>query len=161
VFHSPCSLQRFHRSSSFIPHRVFNHAFPFPVPVPGPVLLPLPLLRCLVLPLPVLRPLPFPLPILRSHPFPGSFLAALRVLLTLAVIIVIAIARTARSTAQRSRIRLVLIIIILVNYLIPFQWSNGHEVASLVLPAAWRLNLGPEIIATVLRVTLGGAFNLP
>jgi len=94
-------------------------------------------------------PLPDPLPILCSLPFPGPSLTALRVLLTLAVVIVIVIARTAPSTAQRSRIRPGLIIIILVDYLIPIQWSNGHEVAWLVLPAAWWLNLCPEIIATI------------
>jgi hypothetical protein len=40
-------------------------------------------------------------------------------------------------------------------------WSNGQEVAWFVLPAAWRLNLWPEIIAIELRETLMGAFNLP
>jgi hypothetical protein len=53
------------------------------------------------------------------------------------------------------------IIIILVEYLIPIQWSNGQEVALLVLRAAWWLNLSPEIIATLPRATLAGAFNLP
>jgi len=98
--------------------------------------------------------LPLPLP------FPGPVLTALRVLLTLAIVIVIAIARTAPSTAQPSGIGPVLIIIIFVDYLIPIQWSNGQEVAWLVLPAAWWLNLCPEIIATLPRETLAGAFNL-
>jgi len=104
--------------------------------------------------------LPFPLPVLCSLPFPGPFLTALRVLLTLAIVIVIAIDRTAPSTARPSGIRPVLIIIILVDYVIPIPWSNGQEVAWLVLPTAWWLNLCPEIIATVPRETLGGAFNL-
>jgi hypothetical protein len=52
-------------------------------------------------------------------------------------------------------------IIILVHYLIPFQWSNGQEVAWLVLLAAWWLNLCPMIIATVPREMLASAFNLP
>jgi hypothetical protein len=54
----------------------------------------------------------------------------------------------------------VLIIIILVHYLIPILWSNGQEVAWLELLAAWRLNHCPEIIATIPRATLTGAFNL-
>ena len=41
------------------------------------------------------------------------------------------------------------------------QWSNGQEVAWIVLPTAWGLNLGPEIIATVPSKMLTGAFNLP
>jgi len=112
-------------------------------------------------PLPVLSRLPFPLPILCSLPFLGPCLTALRVLLTLTVVIVIAIARTAPSTARRTGICPVVIIIILVDDLIPNQWSNGQEVAWFVLPAAWRLNLCPEIIATVPRGMLTGAFNLP
>jgi hypothetical protein len=51
--------------------------------------------------------------------------------------------------------------IILVDYVIPIQWFNGPEIAGFVLPAAWRLNLSPEIIPTVPRETLTGAFNLP
>jgi len=104
-------------------------------------------------------PLPFPLPILYSLPFPGPFLTALRVLLTLAVVIVIVIARTAPSTAQLSGIRPVLIIIIRVDYLIPITWSNGQEVACLLLLGDSRLNLCRGIIATVPRETLAGAFN--
>ena len=92
-------------------------------------------------------PHPFPLPILCSLPFPGPFFTALHGLLTLAVGIVIVIARTAPSTARLYGIRPVLTIIILVDYLIPIQRSNGQEVAWLLLPAAWRLNLSPEIIA--------------
>jgi hypothetical protein len=97
------------------------------------------------------------LPILCTLPF----LTARRVLLTLAVVIVIAIARTAFSTARRFRIRPVVIIIILIDYLIPMQWSDILDIAWLVLPAAWWLNLCPEIIATLPRETLAGAFNLP
>jgi len=67
------------------------------------------------------------------------------------VIIVIAIASMAPLNARRAGIRPVLIIIILLDYLIPIQWSNGQEVAWFVLPAAWRLNLCPEIIATIAR----------
>jgi hypothetical protein len=69
--------------------------------------------------------------------------------------------RTAPSTAWHSGIRPVVIIIIHVDYLIPIQLFNSQEVAWLVLPAAWWLNLCPEIIATVPRETLAGAFNLP
>jgi hypothetical protein len=118
----------------------FNTTFPFTVSLP--------------------LPLPFPLPILCSFPFPGPFLTALLVFLTLAVVIAIVIARTAPSTAQPAGIRPVLIIIILVDYLIQILWSNGHEVAWLVLPAAWRLNHCPEIIATLPGETLTGACNL-
>jgi hypothetical protein len=50
--------------------------------------------------------------------------------------------------------------IILIDYLIPIQWSHGQEVTWLVLPAAWRLNLCFEIIATVPRETLAGVLNL-
>jgi hypothetical protein len=126
---------------------LFNNSFPFPDS------LPLLSLCCL--------PLPFPLPILCTLPFPSSFLTALCVLLTLAVVIVIAITRTAPSTARPSGIRSVLIIIILINYLIPIQWSNSQEIAWLVLLAASSLNLCPEIIGTVPRETLTGEFNLP
>jgi hypothetical protein len=83
----------------------------------------------------------------------------LLVLLTLAVVIFIGSAGTAPSTARRSGIHPVVIIILLVNYLIPIQLSNGQEVACLVLPAAWPLNLCPGIIATLPRETLGGEFN--
>jgi len=119
------------------------------------VSLPLPILRCVSL------PLRWPLYILCSILFPGPFPTALRVLLTVGIVIVIAIARTSPSTAQHSGIRPVLIIISLVDYLIPIQWSNGQEVAWLVLPAACWLNLCPESIATIPRETLIGEFNLP
>jgi len=122
------------------PWRLFNNTFPFTISLP--------------------LPLPFSLPVLCSLPFPGLFLTTLRVLLTLPIVIVIAIARTAPSTARRSGVRPVVIIIILVDYLIPIQWSNDQEVAWLVLPAAWWLNLSAEIIATVPRETLASAFNL-
>jgi len=39
--------------------------------------------------------------------------------------------------------------------------SHGQELPSLEVPAAWRLNLCPEIIATVPREKLASAFNLP
>jgi len=123
--------------------------FPLPFPFPFP--------PC---PLPVLGCLPFPLPVLCSLPFPGPFLTALHVLRTLAVIIGIVIARTAPSTARRSGIRPVLIIIILVDHPIQIQWSNSQEVTCFVMPAAWRLNRCPQIIATVPRDTFAGAFNL-
>jgi hypothetical protein len=105
-------------------------------------------------------PLPVPLPVLCSLPFPGPFLTALHVLLNLAIVIGIAIASTAPSTARRTGIRPVCIIIIIVDYLIPIQLSNGQEVAWLVLPASWWLNLCPAIVATVPRETLAGVFNL-
>jgi hypothetical protein len=113
------------------------------------------------IPLPVLSCIPFPHHILCSHPFSSLSLTAMGVLLTLAVIIVIAIARTAPSNAQRCRLCPVLIIIMLNNYLIPFQWANGLEVVGHILLPASRLNLCPEIIATVPRRILPGAFNLP
>jgi len=50
---------------------------------------------------------------------------------------------------------------VLVDYLIPIQWPKDQDITWLVLPAAWWLNLGPEIIATVPRETLAGAFNFP
>jgi hypothetical protein len=50
--------------------------------------------------------------------------------------------------------------IILVDYLIPIQWSNGEEVSCLALPAAWGLYRCTEIIASVPRETLTGAFDL-
>jgi hypothetical protein len=48
-----------------------------------------------------------------------------------------------------------------VDYLIPIEWSTGQEVAWFELPTAWRLNLCTEIIATILRVSHTGVFNLP
>jgi hypothetical protein len=57
--------------------------------------------------------------------------------------------------------RPVLIIINLVDSLILIQWSNIQEVAWHILPAAWWLNLCSEIIATIPKETLTGAFNLP
>jgi len=146
----PLQLQRNGTRDIISPWGLFNNTFPFIVSLPLPLPFPLPILSCL----------PFPLPILCSLPFPGPFHTALRVLLTLAIVIVIVIAWTAPSTTRRSRICPVLIIIILVDYLIPIQWSNGQEDAWLVLPAAWWLNLCPEIIATVAREMLAGAFNL-
>ena len=125
----------------------YNNGFPFTISVPLPLPFPLP-------------HLPISRPILCSFPVPGPFLTALRVLLTLALVIVIVIASTALFTARPCGIRPFLILIIIVGYLIPFQWSNGLEVAWIVLPAASRLDLGPEIIATVPRETLTGAFNL-
>jgi len=129
----------------------FNNTFPFTISLPRPLPFPLSILSCL----------PFPLPILCSLPFLGPFLTALCVSLTIPVVIVIVIPRTAPSTARHTGIRQFLIIIIPVDYLIPIQWSNRHKVAWLALPAAWRLNLCPEIITTVPRATLTGAFNFP
>jgi hypothetical protein len=106
-------------------------------------------------------PLPFPHHVLGSLPFPGPSLTALHVLLTFAIVIVIAIPRTAPSNAWQSGIRPVLIVIILVDCFIPIQWSTGQEVACLLLTATWRLNLHPEIIATVPREELAGAFIYP
>ena len=132
------------------PWGLFNNSFLFTVSLP----LPLPF------PLSVLSRLPFPLPIHCSLPCPAPVLTALRLLLTPEVVIVIVIPRTARCSARRSGIRLVLILIILVDNLNRIQWSNGQEVAWLVLPAAWRLNLCNEIISTVPRERIAGAFNL-
>jgi len=81
--------------------------------------------------------------------------------LTFSVVIVSAIARMDPFTTWQSGIRPVLIIIILIDHLIPIQWSNGQEVAWLVLPAGWQLDLCPGIIVTVHRNTLAGALNLP
>jgi hypothetical protein len=136
--------ERYHLLLQFV-----NSTFPFTVSLP----LPLPFIGCL--------PFPLPLPILCTLPFPGPDLTALRVLLTLAIVIIIAMTRTAPSTARRSRIHPGVIIIILVDYFIPTQWSNGQQVAWLVLPAAWWLNLCPEIIATVPIEILASAVNLP
>jgi hypothetical protein len=55
----------------------------------------------------------------------------------------------------------VLIIIILVDYLNTIQWSNSLQVAWVVLPALWWLNLSPEFNAAVPREKLAGAFNIP
>jgi len=63
--------------------------------------------------------------------------------------------------ARRSGIRPVPIIASLAGYLITIQWSNGQEVAWLVLPAARWLNLCPETIATLPTEKLAGALNLP
>jgi hypothetical protein len=120
---------------------LFNNTFPFTVSLP--------------------LPLPFPLPVLCSLPFPGPFVTTLRVLINLASVIVVVIAKPAASTTRRSGIRPVVIIIIVIDYPIPIQWSNSQVVAWLVLPAAWWLNVCPEIIATVPRETLTVAFNLP
>jgi len=67
----------------------------------------------------------------------------------------------ASTTARCSGIGPVLIIIILVYYPIPILWSNSKQLTWLVLPAAWWLNLGPEIIGTVARESLAGEFHLP
>jgi hypothetical protein len=88
-------------------------------------------------------------------------LTALRIVLTLAVVIVIAINRTGPSTAWCTGICQVVIIIMLVDDLIPIQLSNGQGLAWVVLPTAWRLNLCPEIIATVPSEMLTGACILP
>jgi hypothetical protein len=67
----------------------------------------------------------------------------------------------APSTAWHCGIRPVLIIIIPVDYLIRIQWSNSQEITWFVKPAAWRLNLCPEMITTVPRELLTAVFNLP
>jgi hypothetical protein len=92
---------------------------------------------------------------------PGPIPTTIGVLFTLAVVIVITIPRRYFFTAQPLRITPVLIIIILVDYLILIQLSNSLEVAWLVLPAAWWLNLCSEIITTLPRETLAVALNLP
>jgi len=148
----PLQLQSNGPRDIISPWNVFNNTFPITDfrPPPHPF------------PLPVLSRLPIPLPMLRSLPFLGPFATPLRDLLTLAIaiVIVIVMARTAPSTARSCGMRPVLITIILIEYLIPIQWSEGQEVAWLLLPAAWRLNLYPVIIATIPRETLAGAFNL-
>ena len=131
------------------PWGLFNNTLPFTISLP----LPLPF------PLPVLSPLPISLPIFCSLPFPCPFLTSQHVLITLTIVNVIAIARTAPSTAWQSGIRSVHIMLILVDYLVPIQSHDGHEVAWLVQPAAWQLNLCPEIITTIPRETLAGAFD--
>jgi len=40
------------------------------------------------------------------------------------------------------------------------HWPESYDVARRSLPAAWRINLCPAIIATVLREMLTSAFNL-
>jgi len=102
---------------------------PYPLPFPLPV-------RCCH---------PFPLPILCSRPFPGPCLTKWHVVLTLAAVIVIAIACTTPSTTRRTGINPVLIIMILVDDFIPIEWSNGEELALLVLRAAWPLNVSLRV----------------
>jgi hypothetical protein len=46
-------------------------------------------------------------------------------------------------------------------FLNSIRWSNGQEVASYALPAAWWLDLCPAIIDTMPRATLNSAFNIP
>jgi hypothetical protein len=65
----------------------------------------------------------------------------------------------APATAWHCAIRPVPII--LDDYIFLIQWSDSLEVTWLVLLAAWRLNLCPEIIGTVQRETLAGALDLP
>jgi len=140
--------ERYHLSRS-----VLHNTFPFT----DLLRLPLPL----PFPLSVVSRLHFPFPILCSLLFPGHFLPSLHVILTIAFVIVIAITRMGPPTARRSWIYRGLIIHILINYHIPIQLSNGQEVAWLVLPGAWWLYLGPEIIATVPREPFTSAFNIP
>jgi hypothetical protein len=54
----------------------------------------------------------------------------------------------------------VLIVTILLFYFIQILWSNGQKIAQYVLPAAWLLNLCPEIVAISPRVLLSGGLNL-
>jgi hypothetical protein len=94
-----------------------------------------------------------------SVPFSGIILTTLFVLFTLAGGIVVAITWEAPSTARRSGIHPVVIIIIGVYYPIPFQWSDGEEVAWFEYPAAWRLNYFPEIIDRVPTKMLAAESN--
>jgi hypothetical protein len=68
---------------------------------------------------------------------------------------------TVPSTPRRSVICPVLGIIILVDYLIPFQWSNCQKVAWFKRLSAWQHKVYPEIIGTVQREMLTSTFNLP
>jgi len=133
------------------PWVVFNNTIPFIISLPRPC----------PFPLPVFSRLPSPLAILWSLTVPCRFLTALHVLLTLTATTVIATTRTAPSTARCSMFQQVVIIIFLVDYPIPIQWSNSHEVAWSVLATAWWLKLCPEIIGTVRSDMLTGAFDLP
>jgi hypothetical protein len=75
-------------------------------------------------------------------------------------LIVIAISRMAPSTARPSGICPHFVIILLLNYHSSIQWSHSEVVPWLVLPAAWWLNLCPEIVATVRRTTLASSYNI-
>ena len=142
------------------PWSLFENTFPFTIAFPHPI----PFLNCLPLPLPfplpVLSHLPFPLAIICSLSLPGVILTALHVFLTLTVVVVIPIPRVAPPTTRRSGICPVLIIIV-ISYLILIQRSDSWEIALLLLLAALQLDLCAEIIATIPRETLAGAFNLP
>jgi len=101
-----------------------------------------------------------PLPIPCSRLIPGHSLTTTCVLLTLNVVIIIPIARTAPSTTWLSGFRPNLTKIMLINYFIRIQHAHSLEVAGLVQPAAWWLDLRPQIIATIPWDTLSGACNL-
>jgi hypothetical protein len=148
-------LHRNETSHILSPWSLLNNTIPFTISL----LLPRPFLRGL--PLSVHVPFPFSLSIRYSVPFPCLFLAAWRLLSTLAIVIVIAIARAAPSPTWRSGIHPVVIISILVDYLIPMQWSSGQAVAWLVLPAACQQNHCSQSIATVPRELLASALNHP
>jgi hypothetical protein len=48
-----------------------------------------------------------------------------------------------------------------IQYIIPIQWSNGQALPWHVRVAAGGLDRCPEMVATVPREMLAGAFNLP
>jgi len=149
IWHFLLQLQSNGTRDVISPLGVFNNTFPFTISFS----LPLPF------PHPILSRLSIPLPILCSLPIPGPFLTTLRVLLTFTIVIVIAITRLILSPTGCTGIGPVLFIIILIDYLIQIQWSNGQQVAWLVLLAAWRLNYCPEIIATRPRGALTTALH--
>jgi hypothetical protein len=66
----------------------------------------------------------------------------------------------APSPTRRSRIRSVLISIIPVEFIITIQWWNGRQFAWLAPPAAVRLNLCTEILATIPTEMLTGVINI-
>jgi hypothetical protein len=69
--------------------------------------------------------------------------------------------KSTSSTNRRSVICPVLALFILIDYIILIHWSNGLDIAWLVLPAAGWLNHCPEIIATLPRATLAVALIMP
>jgi len=85
----------------------------------------------------------------------------MRILPALDIVLVIAIARMACSTTRRTGILPVVIINILVDYLISAQWSQSEEVTWFVNPAAWPVNLCPEINAAISTEMITGSHTLP
>jgi len=129
--------------------RLFKNSIPFTISLP----LPPPFLCWL--------PLSLPFSILCTLPVPHDVFTTLHILLALVIIIVIAINWMLPLTAWCSGIRLVLPIIIVVVYHILLQWSNNQKIAWLELPAAWWLNLWPEITTTLPTEMLTAVFNHP